>query len=237
MFLGSILIIRDIFKMNKTVFAVVLVLVFLFGISWGVLPAGVFSNNSNRVTEVKIDSETQSYFETDQKLKLGAPIRKVEFGDLHVDVIKPNNNMTMFSFKDNNSKEQLILGCNSRLGDLSIAYKLDLLSGRRKTEVTDFAILHFKEGTDVVHESDLMRSPAFSTARGDNDIRSAMEFIKTLPAKDLIVFGVEKTNNDFETETIGWSKAYTVEQFIDAFNNLDFSNCSDVTLKEFPQML
>lgn len=202
----------------------------------------VYATNANRqesgdaiITKVDLSEQAKAQWEDSRTQLLGAPITGLDIDSPVVRFNYPDQMGVILNIQNKHSDIRAALSCDARTGTYDYGYEHGTLEG---TQVpTDFAIIVYKEGTDIIYENDLRRSPIFSSSRGDTNLKEALDSIKKLPDGDLVSFVVEHTGNDYLTSTIGWGPTFTVKEFKQILKKVNFNTCQDVELVSPPTLL
>ncbi|QDB70411.1 hypothetical protein CF8_0242 [Aeromonas phage CF8] len=220
--------------MKKVIAAWVVVISLLGGV--------VYATNAHRqetvdtlVTKVDLSEQAKMQWEESRTQLLGAPITGLDIDSPVVRFNYPDQMGLILNIQNKHSDIRGALSCDARTGTYDYGYEHGTLEG--SDVPTDFAIIVYKEGTDIIYENDLRRLPIFSSSRGDTNLKEALDSIKKLPDGDLVSFVVEHTGSDYLTSTVGWGPTFTVKEFKQVLKKVNFAPCEEVELVSPPTVL
>lgn len=218
--------------MYKMFIGIFLVLFVMLGISF----AKGLSAGSVIVQKVEPSAKTVEEWEHQRREVLGEFVAVLEVQTPQVGFTYPDDKGLIVNFLSTESTVSSVLTCDGRTGTYQYSYHHSLINDEAAL-VTDFAIVYYKPGIDMVYENDLKNSQLFSSSRNDSNLAEVLKDITNLPEDGIVSFVVEQTDNDYITKIVGYGPTMTVKDFKQIYDKINFQSCSSVELISDPVSL
>ncbi|WNV45939.1 hypothetical protein [Aeromonas phage AerS_266] len=185
--------------------------------------------NSDIAQEVPAGPKTIEEWESQRREVLGEFVSVLEVQKPFVGYTYPDDKGVVVNFSSKESDVSSVLSCDARTGVYYYNYHHPLINDSAVIP-TDFAIVYYPPGVDILYESDLKNPQLFSSSRNDNNLEETFHKITQLPEDGIISFVLEQTSDDYFTEIVGFGPTMTVKDFKQIYANVNFKSCQAVEL-------
>lgn len=186
-------------------------------------------NNVEIAQEVLLVPKTMEEWDAQRREVLGEFVSVLEVQKPYVNYSYPDDKGLIVNFRSNESDVSSVLSCDARTGVYYYNYHHSLI-GEKEVTPTDFGIVYYNPGIEIVYESDLRNPQLFSSSRNDNNLEEVFQKITKLPEDGIISFVLEHTGTDYFTQIVGYGPTMTVKDFKQIYNKINFKSCHAVEM-------